>query len=99
LKIKRAAKKEKVGKMNLYQYLNTISRLWNNYDGVGISKFVSLNGNHVNNPNLHTDSSESQIERHLESPLDEIVNAHLRVLFYTNESRKFLTICKQLIKF
>ena len=76
--------------MNLYQYLNAIGRLWNNGDGSGVSKFISLSGNHFSNRNLHLESPEGMIERHIDPPLDEVVNAHLKVLFYIHETRKYL---------
>lgn len=74
--------------MNLYQYLNAVSRLWNNYDGSGVSKFISLSGNHITNRNLQLESPESAIERIMEPPLDEVINSHLKVLFHLHDSRK-----------
>lgn len=82
--------------MNLYQYLNAVWRLWNNFDGSGVSKFISLSGNHTKNRNLQLENPESSIERVMEPPLDEVISCHLKVLFYLHESRK-LTILVLLI--
>jgi hypothetical protein len=73
--------------MNLFQYLTTIGRLWNNGDGSTIAKFISLSGNHTSNKNLHVENSESAVERQLDSPIDEVVNTHLKTLFYMHETR------------
>lgn len=73
---------------NLYQYLNAVSRLWNNCDGAGVSKFISLSGNHTTNRNLHTENPENAIERVIEPPLDEVLNSHLKTLFYINDTGK-----------
>ena len=83
--------------VNLYQYLNAVWRLWNNFDGSGVSKFLSLNGNHIKNRNLQLENPESSIERVMEPPLAEVISCHLKVLFYLNESRKL--ILSHLFKF
>lgn len=74
--------------MNFYSYLSTISRLWSNRDGIGVARFVTLSGNHASNPNLHIENPESSVERSIESPLDEVIIAHIKVLYYLNENRK-----------
>lgn len=74
--------------MNLYQYLNTIKRLWDNNDGEALSKFISLSGNHAENRNLLIENPELMIERELRPPLDEVVNFHLKALYYKHEARK-----------
>lgn len=74
--------------VNLYQYLNAVWRLWSSYDGSGVSKFISLSGNHTTNRNLHSDSPENAIERIIEPPLDEVINSHLKVLYYLHDNRK-----------
>jgi hypothetical protein len=76
--------------MNLYQYLNAVWRLWNNYDGSGVAKFISLTGNHTTNRNLHLDNPENAIERVMEPPLDEVLNSHLKVLFCLHDNRKLI---------
>lgn len=75
--------------MNLHQYLNAVGRLWNNYDGSAVSKFISLSGHHTKNRSLHIENPENSIERVMEPPLDEVISCHLKVLFYLNETRKF----------
>jgi nuclear mRNA export protein PCID2/THP1 len=74
--------------MNLYNYLSTVNRLWNNEDGSGISRFVSVGGNHAAYSNLHVDSPESAVERAIPSPLDEVISNHIKVLFYLHDNRK-----------
>lgn len=74
--------------MNLFQYLSTIQRLWNNYDGAGVSKFISLSGNHASNKNLHVENPEITIERQLEPLIDEVVLFHLKTLYYLHDTRK-----------
>lgn len=74
--------------MNLYNYLSTVNRLWNNEDGTGVSRFITLSGNHASNPNLHIENPDTAVERALVSPLDEVVSSHLKVLFYLYENRK-----------
>lgn len=75
--------------MNLIQYLSTIGRLWNSYDGYSVSRFISLSGSHISNRNLHVEDAENLVSRYIKSPLDDVINAHLRVLYYMHESRKF----------
>lgn len=75
--------------MNLYNYLNTVNRLWNNSDGYAVSKFLSLNGNHVGNTNLHL---ENAVVRQIEPPLDEVIYSHLKVLYYLHLSRKYIKL-------
>lgn len=77
-----------LNEMNLIQYLTTIGRLWNSYDGNAISRFISLSGNHVSNRNLHVEDAENLIIRHIKPPLDEVINTHLKVLYYMHETRK-----------
>jgi hypothetical protein len=77
-------------KMNLFAYLNTVKRLWNNADG-GVARFVSLSGNHVPNTNLHLENPEGIVSRHIEAPLEDILVAHLKVLFYLHQERECLS--------
>ena len=74
--------------MNFFNYLTTINRLWNNCDGHAVSRFLSLDGNHISIPNLHIENPEGVVERHIDSPLDEVIICHIKVLFYLNENRK-----------
>lgn len=74
--------------MNLYSYLSTVNRLWGNEDGLAIARFLSISGNHAANPNLHVENPENAVVRSLPSPLDEVVSAHIKVLFYMHDIRK-----------
>lgn len=74
--------------MNLYSYLSTVNRLWGNEDGTGVARFVTLNGNHAANPNMYVENPESSVERSIGSPLDEVIIAHIKVLFYLHTDRK-----------
>lgn len=76
--------------MNLFNYLSTISRFWNNNDGSAVAKLISINGNHVNNPNLQNEYPENAIERALVAPIDEVVCYHIKVLFFLSCERKNL---------
>jgi nuclear mRNA export protein PCID2/THP1 len=76
--------------MNLYSYLSTINRLWNNEDGFGVARFITLGGNHAKNPNLHTDKPEDPVSRTIASPLDEVISFHLKVLYNLHSDRKSL---------
>jgi nuclear mRNA export protein PCID2/THP1 len=70
--------------INLYQYLNVLGRLWKNCDGNGVSKLLDLNDSHATNKNLFLENAEMMIERQMDPPLDEVISAHLKVLFYLN---------------
>lgn len=75
--------------MNLFNYLNTLDRLYSNCDGHAVSRFLSLDGNHILNPNLNRiEHPEASVERQIGSPLDEVIIAHIKVLFHLNENRK-----------
>lgn len=86
--------------MNLYNYLSTVNRLWSGEDGAGVARFVSFFSNHASNPNLHVENPDAAVERSIPSPLDEVIIAHLRVLFYL-DSRKieFVNIILQKLTF
>lgn len=74
--------------MNFYNYLSTVNRLWNNDDGMGVARFITLSGNHASNPNLFVENPESGVARAIASPLDEVVVYHIKVLFYLHDNRK-----------
>ena len=74
--------------MNLFNYLSTINRLWNNEDG-SVAKFVSINGNHAKNPNLWVNNPQEGVSRVIQSPiLAEVLVNHLKVISYLNCDRK-----------
>ena len=77
--------------MNLYNYLQTIHRLWNNCDGSGVARFLTLSGKHISNQNLHIEHPENAVERQIDSPMEEVISSHIKVLYYLHQNREFLT--------
>lgn len=71
-------------------YLNAVQRTWAAQDGKLVAQFLSLRDRHATNPNLHEQYPENLIERILDPPIDEIVSAHVKVLFYLSKERKFV---------
>lgn len=69
-------------------YLNAVARTWHAQDGTLVAQLVSLRDRHATNTNLQVDSPESMIERTLDSPIDEILVEHIKVLYYLSRSRK-----------
>lgn len=78
--------------MNLYNYLQTIQRLWNNGDGSGVARFLTLSGKHISHQNLHIEHPENAVERQIESPLEEVVSSHIKVLYYLHQNREFFNL-------
>lgn len=79
--------------MNFNNYISTINRLWNNDDGVGVARFITLSGNHAKMSNLQLRNfDESTVSRTLVTPLDDIVINHIKVLFYLYSDRKLLNL-------
>uniref|UniRef100_A0A182WHI1 PCI domain-containing protein 2 homolog n=1 Tax=Anopheles minimus TaxID=112268 RepID=A0A182WHI1_9DIPT len=68
--------------MYLHDYLNKIMRVWNAYEGQAVARFLSLQDFHVNEPNLYKENPDAAVSRQLPSPLDEIVSAHLKAVYY-----------------
>ncbi|XP_030373291.1 PCI domain-containing protein 2 homolog [Scaptodrosophila lebanonensis] len=62
-------------------YLSSISRAAEACDGDTLGKFLSLRDVHVQNHNLYIAQPE-KLRNSLKPPLDEIVTAHLKVLYY-----------------
>ncbi|XP_055525481.1 PCI domain-containing protein 2 homolog [Wyeomyia smithii] len=82
--------------MNLYHYLNSVQRVWNATEGQAVGRLLSLSDYHVNNPTLYVEHPETAVDRQLESPLDEIVSCHLKVLYYlTKEPRNYSEAYRQ----
>ncbi|KAG5684489.1 hypothetical protein PVAND_013720 [Polypedilum vanderplanki] len=75
-----------IHKMNLFQYLTTIERFWNNGEGTALARLINISGSHASNKSLHVENCESMIERHLEPPVDEVINTHLKTLYYLHET-------------
>lgn len=73
---------------NLSSYLSSVQRAWSAQDGRVISAQISLKDRHVLNRNLQLEMPENMVERMLDSPIDEIVSSHLKVLYYLTCERK-----------
>lgn len=89
---------------NINSYLTAVQRCWNAQDGYLLSNFVSLQDKHVSNRHLHIELPDNMVERYLDTPLDEIVSGHLKVLYYlTCEPKNYIaayksqTICAQAV--
>lgn len=74
--------------MDFYNYLSTLNRLWGNEDGNGVSRFITIRGKHASNTHLHVENPESAVERSIGAPFDDVVSAHIKVLFYLHDDRK-----------
>lgn len=77
---------------SLVTYLNAVARTWHAQDGAIVAQLVSLRDRHATNVSLQTESPESSIERILDSPIDEIVIEHIKVLYYLSRTRKHNSI-------
>lgn len=69
-------------------YLNAVARTWHAQDGALVSQLISLRDRHATNPQLQIEFPESVVERILDTPIDEIVIEHIKVLYYLSRSRK-----------
>lgn len=67
---------------SLNAYLNSIQRAWSAQDGSLVAAFVSLKDKHVLNRSLQIEKPDNIVERMLDPPIDEIVSAHLKALYY-----------------
>lgn len=66
----------------LQNYLSGVQRAWSATDGDSLACFISLKDKHIMNRNLYVENPENTVERMLDSPIDEIVSAHLKVLYF-----------------
>ncbi|KAI9589730.1 hypothetical protein GQX74_007898 [Glossina fuscipes] len=74
----------------LNNFLSGVARAWAVNDGVNLASFVSLKDKHIMNRNLYVEMPENAVSRILEAPIDEIVCAHIKVLYYLSlEPRDF----------
>lgn len=79
----------------LNNYLSGVQRAWSAQDGQTVAGFVSLSDKHIMNRNLYLESPEGAVERQLDQPIDEIVAAHLKVLYYVGcEPREYMEAYK-----
>lgn len=67
-------------------YLYSIKRAIDAQDGKLVADLICLRDSHVFNKSLQNSISDSQIERQLYSPFDEIVSNHLSVIYYLSSS-------------
>lgn len=72
----------------LNTFLSGVARAWAVNDGVNLASFVSLKDKHIMNRNLYVEMPENAVSRILEAPIDEIVCAHIKVLYYLSLERK-----------
>lgn len=63
-------------------YLNAVQRTWAAQDGNLVATFLSLRDRHATNSNLHVEYPENLVERIVDPPIDEILSAHIKVLYY-----------------
>ena len=73
---------------SLNSYLNGVQRAWSSQDGHLVSSLISLKDKHIGNRNLHVEIPDNMVERILDQTIDEIVSAHLKVLYYLTCERK-----------
>lgn len=69
-------------------YLNAVQRTWAAQDGHLVATFLSLRDRHATNPNLHVENLDQLVERIVVSPINEIVSAHIKVLYCLTSHRK-----------
>ncbi|XP_055845593.1 PCI domain-containing protein 2 homolog isoform X1 [Episyrphus balteatus] len=83
----------------LNNYLSGVQRAWSVQDGDTVAGFVSLKDKHIMNRNLYLLEPENYVERQLDPPIDEVVVAHLKVLYYLNsESRDYMEAYKNQVQ-
>lgn len=80
-------------------YLNSVQRAWSAQDGKSVAALLSLKDKHVSNRSLQMEMPENMVERMLDPPIDEIVSAHLRVLYYLTCERNLILVEKMLTIF
>lgn len=79
----------------LNNYLSGVERAWFAKDGNIVASFVSLSDKHILNENLYLELPENDVENILESPIDEVVIYHLKVLYYLGtKNREYMEAYK-----
>lgn len=73
---------------NVNTYLNAVQRTWTAQDGKLVATFLSLRDRHATNPNLQIEYPDNLVERILDPSIDEVLSAHIKVLFYLSCERK-----------
>lgn len=82
---------------NLSSYLNSVQRAWSAQDGRVVASLISLKDRHVVSRSLQLEMPENMVERILDSPIDDIVSSHLKVLYYLTCERKKTTYFLEVI--
>lgn len=82
--------KKRVNKMfgSLTTYLNAVQRTWAAQDGHLVATFLSLRDRHATNPKLQVEYPENLVERIVDPPIDEILTAHIKVVYYLTSQCK-----------
>lgn len=75
---------------SIVTYLNAVARTWHAQDGELVATFISLRDRHATNQHLHVEHPDSSVERVLDSPIDEILTEHIKVLYYLSKTREFI---------
>lgn len=75
---------------SLTTYVNAVYRSWHAQDRELISALISLRDRHATNHHLQVEHPDNVVLDRLDSPIDEIVNEHIKVLYYLSKSRKCL---------
>lgn len=83
---------------SLGTYLNSVQRAWSAQDGNLVASFVSLRDKHVSNRSLQIEMPDNMVERMMDPPIDEIVSAHLKVLYYLTCEREDFCLCGKIGK-
>lgn len=74
---------------SLATYLNAVQRTWEAQDGHLVASFLSLRDRHATNRNLHVEYPDDLVEKILDQPIDEILSAHIKVLYYLSSQREY----------
>lgn len=70
---------------SINQYLDEVSNAWNCRNAARLSNVLSLRHAHAASSKLQIPAGTREVERLRQSPLDEVVVAHLRVIWALNE--------------
>lgn len=84
------SEKKRVNKMfgSITTYLNAVQRSWAAQDGHFVAAFLSLRDRHTTNPKLQVEYPENLVERIVDPPIDEILTAHIKVVYYLTSQCK-----------
>lgn len=74
---------------SLTTYLNAVQRTWAAQDGHLVATFLSLRDRHATNPKLQVEYPENLVERIVDPPIDEILTAHIKVIYYLTSQCKW----------